>query len=102
MGATKTYRLRAEVVIWPGHQSVWHLIHVDKKRSAEIQKKHGMIKRGFGSIPVVAKIGRTSWNTSIFFDKRSGTYILPLNIKVRRAEALAEGDAVSLTVTIRV
>lgn len=101
MSATKTYRLRAEVVVWPGQQSVWHLIHVDKKRSAEIQKKHGKIKRGFGSIPVVAKIGKTSWNTSIFFDNRSGTYILPLNVKVRAAEGISEGDLVSFTLAIR-
>ena len=101
MALKKVYRLRSKVVVWPGEQGAWHMMHVDAKKSAEMRKAHGMVKRGFGSIPVVAKIGKTSWDTSIFYDKRSGTYILPLKLKIRQAESLSEGDSVSYTLTIR-
>jgi len=101
MAVKKVYKLRSKVVVWPGEQGAWHMMHVDAKKSAEMRKAHGMVKRGFGSIPVVAKIGKTSWDTSIFYDKRSGTYILPLKLKIRQAESLSEGDSVSYTLTIR-
>ncbi len=101
MSAKKTYRLRAKVVVWPGEQGAWHMMHVDTKNSAAIRRAHGMIKRGFGSVPVVAQIGKTSWETSIFYESRSKTYVLPLKQKVRGAEGIAEGDGVSFALTIR-
>ena len=101
MAVKKVYKLRSKVVVWPGEQGAWHMMHVDAKKSAEMRKAHGMVKRGFGSIPVVAKIGKTSWDTSIFYDKRSLTYVLPLKLKVRQTESLSEGDTISYTLTIR-
>ncbi|HEY4516715.1 MAG TPA: DUF1905 domain-containing protein [Candidatus Paceibacterota bacterium] len=101
MGARETYKLRSKVVIWPVDQGAWHFVHLDAKKSEEIKRKHGMVKRGFGSIPVMATIGQTTWQTSIFPDKRSGTYLLPLKVKVRQAEGIAADDTVSFFITIR-
>lgn len=100
MAAKKTYRLSSKVIVWPGEQGAWHMMHVDAKKSAQIRKAHGAVKRGFGSIPVTAKIGKTSWDTSIFYENRSKTYILPLKLKIRQVEGLSEGDSVSYTLTI--
>lgn len=56
--------------------------------------------RGFGSVPVVATIGESTWNTSIFPSKNGGCYALPVKKAVRRAERVDDGDAVSVTVQI--
>jgi hypothetical protein len=41
---------------------------------------------------VKARVGETSWATSIFPDKKSGAYLLPLKKEVRKAESI-ENDA---------
>ena len=50
--------------------------------------------RGFGSVRVRARIGGSEWATSIFPDKSSGSYVLPLKKKVRDAEHLVDGGPV--------
>lgn len=48
---------------------------------------------GFGSMRVMATIGDTTWQTSVFPEKDGG-WILPVKVSVRKAEGLAEGDSV--------
>jgi hypothetical protein len=51
---------------------------------------------GFGSVPVVVRIGSTEWRTSLFPDKRAASYVLPVKRVVRRAEGVEPGDIVSV------
>ncbi|PQM27457.1 DUF1905 domain-containing protein [Sphingopyxis lindanitolerans] len=57
-------------------------------------------RRGFGSAKVRATIGGTSWNTSVFPHRESGGWLLPVKAAVRKAEDLAEGDDVTVTVIL--
>lgn len=57
-------------------------------------------RKGFGSARVSAAIGDTRWNTSVFPHKESGGWLLPVKAAVRKAENLAEGDAVTVTVSL--
>ena len=45
-------------------------------------------------------IGATVWDTSIFPDKGSGGWLLPVKAAVRKAEGLVAGDQVQLSVTL--
>jgi hypothetical protein len=56
-------------------------------------------RRGFGSIPVRAAIGATAWETSVFPDRQSGSFLLPVKAAVRRAENIDGGDTVAVTLT---
>jgi hypothetical protein len=47
-------------------------------------------------VRVRAAIGATTWTTSVFPDSGSGSYVLPVNKAVRRAEGLDEGDDVQV------
>ena len=98
--AKKKYSVRSEVWLYPG-AAAWHFVNVDKKVSAEFKEKYGAHAKGFGSIPVIATIGETTWETSIFPDKRSGTYLLPLKAQVRRAEGIEAGETISFTIEPR-
>jgi hypothetical protein len=51
-------------------------------------------RHGFGSVRVVATIGATTWQTSVFPDSKSGTYLLPVKKPVRVAEGLSSGAEV--------
>lgn len=53
---------------------------------------------GWGMIPVAARIGSTSWTTSLF--PKDGRYIVPLKVVVRRAEGIDDGDVVSVELEV--
>ena len=55
---------------------------------------------GFGSLRVEAKIGATTWATSIFPDSKRGCYVLPVKKAVRIAEGVEIGDPVEVTVEL--
>jgi hypothetical protein len=57
-------------------------------------------QRGFGTRRVQATIGTTVWETSLFPDRASGSYFLPIKAAVRRAEELDIDDVVSGTITL--
>ena len=53
---------------------------------------------GWGMVPVTAEIGKTEFTTSLF--RRGDTYVLPIKVAVQRAEDLALGDRVAVTMQI--
>ncbi len=57
-------------------------------------------RKGFGSARVDVTIGDTSWQTWVFPHKESGGWLLPVKAAVRKAEGLAEGDLVRVTVSL--
>jgi hypothetical protein len=51
-------------------------------------------------VRVAARIGGTSWRTSVFPDTKRGTYVLPVKQPVRRAEGVSAGDVVTVAVDL--
>ena len=93
--------MKSEVWLYPG-MAGWHFLSVPKKQSEKIKKVFGAMKRGWGSLPVDVTIGKTSWKTSIFPDKKSGAYLLPLKADVRKKEGISSGNKISFLLKIRV
>lgn len=58
-------------------------------------------RRGFGSVRVIARIGAVEWRTSLFPERESGGYILPLKADVRRRAGIAAGDEVEVELELR-
>lgn len=96
-----TYKMRARVWPYPG-MAGWHFVTLPKKQSAQITSRFGVMKRGWGSLPVMVTIGKTSWRTSIFPDKKARAYLLPLKADVRKKKGIAAGDAIPFSVEIKV
>ena len=95
-----TYKLCSKIWLYQG-MAGWHFINDSKKESADIKERFGKNAKGWGSIPVCVTLGKTSWDTSIFPDKKSGTYLLPLKASVRRAEGVSYDDVVDYMLKIR-
>lgn len=91
----KEYIIQTKVWLYPG-MAGWHFASVPKKESEKITADFSKKKRGWGSLKVRATIGKTVWESSIFPDKKSGTYLFPLKLSVRRAEGIAAGDTIKL------
>jgi hypothetical protein len=56
--------------------------------------------RGFGSVRVRVAVGEERWSTSVFPDKKSGSYVLPVKGAVRRAVGIEEGDPVTVALSL--
>ena len=95
-----SYKMTEKVFIYPSEVAAWHFIPVTRKIGQSIKETHGKRARGFGSLPVEVTIGSSIWNTSIFPDKYSGSYILPLKAKVRKKEDIEAGELVTFTITL--
>lgn len=53
---------------------------------------------GWGAIPVRVRIGGTEWETSLL--PKDGAYVLPVKAAVRTRERFAEGDTVTVGMSI--
>ena len=99
--AASQYKMKGKVWVYPG-MAGWRFLTVPKKESNRVTKLFGELKRGWGSLPVNATIGQTSWKTSIFPDKKSGAYLLPLKAEVRKKEKIADGNNLTFSIEIRI
>lgn len=85
---------------------IWHwrgpapffFVTVPEPQSRELKAVSQLVSYGWGMIPVTARIGRTTWQTSLF--PKDGLYIVPLKDKIRSAEQLLEGDDVTIRLDI--
>lgn len=57
-------------------------------------------RRGFGSLKVKARMGETTFTTSVFPSKAEGGWLLPVKASVRKAQDLAEGDEVEVAMEV--
>ena len=94
------YKTRAKVWLYPGAGG-WHFVTLPAKDSAAIKKAFGVAQRGWGSLPVIATVGKTSWKTSIFPDKKIGAYVLPLKADVRKKENIQLDRVIAFSVQIQ-
>lgn len=86
-----------QVIEWRG-PSPFHFIPVPEDESALIHEMASVVSYGWGVIPVRARIGTTEYTTSLF--PKNGGYLVPVKDAVRKAERLAIGDAVTVTLVL--
>lgn len=91
--------IRSKVWRYPG-LSGWYFIYVDKAVSEKLRRpkgESGAVRKGF--VPVTARLGSTSWKTSLFPTKE-GPYLLSIKASVRKAEGVTEGDKITVTCSV--
>jgi hypothetical protein len=99
MPRVKRFTVRTKLWQWDG-PAAWHFVTLPKALSGRIERLANTRRSPFGSIRVWATIGRTSWETSVFPDRKAGAFLLPVKSDVRRKESIALGDAVRLTIEL--
>lgn len=94
---------------WTGGSGngTWHFLTIDGAAGealsgTAIMRKLEGSARGFGSLKVKARIGDSTFATSVFPSKSDDgeaqqVWLLPVKAAVRRAERLAEGDEVEVS-----
>lgn len=87
-----------------GNSGAWHFLTIDGA-AGEALSATALMRRmertigGFGSLKVTARIGDTTFRTSLFPSKEKA-WLLPVKASVRRAEGIGEGDEVAVTLEI--
>jgi len=81
-------------------EAAWFFVSLPGEIAEAIRDEHGPLAGGFGSVKVRVRIGSSQWATSVFPDRRRGTYLLPVKKSVRQAEGVDAGDTVCVELTV--
>ena len=106
--ARKKFKFKSKVFVWnAGNQerkddaSSWRFARVPENISAKIKEmQKGRFRRGWDAVYAKAKIGKSEWVTSVFPDRHSATYILPLKKQIRYEENLYDGIDINVSIEI--
>jgi hypothetical protein len=85
-----------EITHWRG-PAPHHFVPLPPDGCDAIEAVAAELTYGWGVIPVSARIGATTFTTSLF--PKDGGYLLPVKVAVRRAEGLDVGDTVHVRLT---
>lgn len=96
---TKNFSFTARVWLYKG-KGAWHFISVPPETTHEIDDLFAHAKRGWGSLRVTVTIGKSSWKTSIFPDRKTDTYLLPLKKAFREKEQIDVDQNIAVTLSI--
>ena len=103
----KTFKFKSKVIIWGvgmqkgDDKGAWRFAYLPEKVAEKIKEmQKGKLRRGWGAVYVNAKVKKTQWQTSIFPDKRSNTYVLPLKKEVRFEANLYDGEEFNFSIEI--
>lgn len=105
---TETHTVTAKLWIWSSDKAPasWHFLTIEGEAAEAIhtlalmRRLESGRRRGWGAMKVSATIGDTQWETSIFPEKGSGGWLLPVKAAVRKAEGLVAGDSVEVSVKL--
>ncbi len=81
-------------------QGSWHFVTVPDEISADIKAFTKHTARGFRTVRVKVKIGGSEWLTSLFPDKKSACYFLPVKAAIRKSEKLLDGSTVAVQMNV--
>jgi uncharacterized protein DUF1905 len=76
----------------------WHFVTMPTEVADEVRARS--LAKPFGSVPVRATVGATTWESSLFADTKSESYLLPVKADVRRRAGIEAGDTVTLTIVL--
>jgi hypothetical protein len=95
MTPEQAHGFEAELWLYSSAKASWYFITVPPEISHQIRFFAGK-SNGFGSIRVRARVGESRWATSLFPDKKSGCYFLPVKAAIRKSEAMSVGDVLAV------
>jgi hypothetical protein len=99
------WTVTAPLWVWRGNgdqpsSNAWHFITITGPPAEALRAAAPGRTAAWGSVKLAARIGGTAWTTSAFPSKAHAGYLLPVKAAVRRAERLAEGDMVTVALTV--
>ncbi|MGH3659838.1 MAG: DUF1905 domain-containing protein, partial [Micromonosporaceae bacterium] len=88
-----------EIFQWRG-PAPYYFVTVPEEQSQELKAVSSAISYYRGMVRVQARIGDTEWPTSLW--PKDGRYLVPIRDSVRKPRGLADGDTVTIQLTVAV
>jgi hypothetical protein len=93
------YKFLAKVWQYPSPEG-WFFVSLPEEMASEIRENFQNQEEGWGRLKVTAKVSQSEWKTSMWFDTKYRTYLLPLKSEIRRRESIAIDQTLTITITI--
>lgn len=94
------YSFRGSLYLWEARVDSWVFVDLPEDLADEIEDLQHGPRRGFGAVKVEVTVGSTTWRTSIFPSKERATFVMPVKGAVVKAEGLALGDEIEVTIAL--
>jgi hypothetical protein len=88
------FEFTSELWLYPG-EAGWYFVTLPAEVADDIDAMVGD-RAGFGSIPVEVTVGDSTWKTSVFPDKHSASFVLPVKKVIRQQEHLEADSPVTI------
>lgn len=73
---TTKHLFKAKVWKYQG-KAGWYFVNLPTQLSKKIRARNGVSEEGWGRLRTLAQVGKSKWNTSIWFDTKAQGYLLP-------------------------
>lgn len=83
-----------------GSSGGWVFVSLPADMSAEIRAYLKVMEQGWGRMNVIAAVGSSRWKTSMWFDTKHDTYLLPLRADIRSKENISIDDVIDVQVRV--
>ncbi len=93
-----TFDFTAELFEWTG-EAAWVFVTLPIEVADEI-RDIDLPRTGFGSVRVTVRVGSVEWATSVFPDKASGSYLLPVKKAIRTRAGIDIGDTAPFQIDV--
>ncbi len=91
------YNFSAKLWQYSG-KGAWIFVTLPEDISKEIRDNLKWQEEGWGRLKAKAKIGKSEWETAIWFDTKVNCYLLPLKSLIRQREAIEEGQLIEVMI----
>ena len=78
----------------------WHFVVFPKELAKEIRGNHKWQEEGWGRMKAIVQIGSSEWKTSVWFDTKHESYLLPVKAEIRRKEKIEIDKDVDVTIWV--
>lgn len=92
------FEFEAELWEYQG-ENPWVFVTIPEVMADEIRET-GAPNSPFGSIRVSVGVGNSRWQTSLFPDRASGSFVLPIKAEIRRDQDLSVGETLDVTIEL--
>ena len=98
MAESLTYEFQAPLWVWEVRRDLWTFVTLPNDAAEELAVLGDGLRRGFGAVPVCARVGAMTWRTSVFPLKNG--YVLPVKRAVRDASRVDVGDEIAVRLEV--
>ena len=97
------HEFTAQLWLWDARRAdTWTFVTLPPDVTEAVEDEADALgpRAGFGSVKVAVRLGVSRWSTSVFPDKASGCFVLPVKRAIRVANSVDAGDTVSVRLRV--